>query len=32
MSFAWMSWYYLSDAEYKQQLEERQAKTGKNTN
>jgi hypothetical protein len=26
MSFAWMSWYYISDEEYKQQVEARQAK------
>jgi hypothetical protein len=26
MSFAWLSWYYLSDDEYKHMLEERQAK------
>ena len=32
MSFAWMSWYYLSDAEYKQQVETRQASKSKNTN
>jgi len=31
MSFAWMSWYYLSDAEYKQQVDARQAKN-KRTN
>jgi hypothetical protein len=30
MSFAWMSWYYLSDQEYKEQVEARQAKI-KNT-
>jgi hypothetical protein len=30
MSFAWMSWYYLSDEEYKQQVETRNAKN-KNT-
>ena len=26
MSFAWMSWYYLSDQEYQKQLEARNAK------
>jgi len=26
MSFAWLSWYYLSDDEYKQMLQERQVK------
>ena len=31
MSFAWMSWYYLSDAEYKQQVEARQAAKSKTT-
>jgi len=32
MSFAWMSWYYLSDQEYKEQLEARNAKTSKSSN
>ena len=32
MSFAWMSWYYLSDQEYKQELEARNAKTSKSSN
>jgi hypothetical protein len=27
MSFAWMSWYYLSDQEYQQQVQARQAKS-----
>jgi hypothetical protein len=27
MSFAWVSYYYLSDEEYKQMSEERKAKT-----
>jgi len=32
MSFAWMSWYYLSDQEYKQELEARNAKINKSSN
>jgi len=31
MAFAWISYYYLSDEEYKQQLEERKAKQQKPT-
>jgi hypothetical protein len=29
MSFSWLSWYYLSDDEYKQMLAERQDKAKK---
>jgi hypothetical protein len=30
MSFAWMSWYYLTDEEYKQQVEARKARKASN--
>ena len=29
MSFSWLSWYYLSDDEYRQMLTERQDKSKK---
>ena len=30
MSFSWVSWYEMSDAEFESEVEERQAATGDN--